>query len=360
MHRKEEQSAARARSHTLAEQLQALRTAQRLPRVALAARTGVPLRHIVALEEGRYDALPDAVYVRGFLRSIARILHADARPLITLYEREVARLPLREAPIIPIARCVRLYTAWLTPRRVIRAVAVCIVGAVAVYVFTIARAFIGAPLLSIVVPQQNAVVTSQDLTVVGVVAPGSTVALNGAPVTVGQDGHFQKEVTLAPGDNILHFRAQNRFGKTTEVVRTVTVAVAPAQDNDADVVTVPQTVRLHVAVRNARTWLDIRVDGAQVLRETVSPGFAQEFEGAEIIITSGAGARTFVSRDGAPPTPLADTPGLVKDVRFAVEDDAVRGGGAESAAAQEVREADAQSSQDHVAAASDSGASGGN
>ncbi|HMC13906.1 MAG TPA: RodZ domain-containing protein [Gallionellaceae bacterium] len=39
-------------------------------------------RQIAALEEGNYDQLPEMAFVRGFVRSYARLLHLDAAPLL--------------------------------------------------------------------------------------------------------------------------------------------------------------------------------------------------------------------------------------------------------------------------------------
>jgi len=39
-------------------------------------------RQIAALEEGNYDLLPEMAFVRGFVRSYARLLHLDAAPLL--------------------------------------------------------------------------------------------------------------------------------------------------------------------------------------------------------------------------------------------------------------------------------------
>lgn len=50
-----------------------------------------------------------------------------------------------------------------------------------------------------------------------------TVTVNGAAVTVGTDGTFTKEVTLAEGANTITIVAKDKAGKTTTVTRRVTV-----------------------------------------------------------------------------------------------------------------------------------------
>jgi len=49
------------------------------------AKTRISARYLAALEDGRYDALPTPVHVRGFLRNYARFLNLDPQPLLDRY-----------------------------------------------------------------------------------------------------------------------------------------------------------------------------------------------------------------------------------------------------------------------------------
>jgi len=57
----------------------------------LAATLKVPVKRLEALEQGRYDALPDATYVRALALSVCRVLKQDAAPVL-------AALPSVKAP----------------------------------------------------------------------------------------------------------------------------------------------------------------------------------------------------------------------------------------------------------------------
>ncbi|MBK8264024.1 MAG: helix-turn-helix domain-containing protein [Nannocystis sp.] len=59
----------------------------------LAEGTKIPRASLEALEEGRYEALPGPVFVKGFLRCYARSLEVDGDLVIDLlYEEERARV----------------------------------------------------------------------------------------------------------------------------------------------------------------------------------------------------------------------------------------------------------------------------
>lgn len=57
----------------------------------LAATLKVPVKRLEALEQGRYDALPDATYVRALALSVCRVLKQDPAPVL-------AALPSGKAP----------------------------------------------------------------------------------------------------------------------------------------------------------------------------------------------------------------------------------------------------------------------
>lgn len=67
------------------------------------------------------------------------------------------------------------------------------------------------PTLQITAPSNNLITNKK------------TVTVNGATVTVGTDGTFTKDVTLAEGANTITIVAKDKAGKTTTVTRKVTV-----------------------------------------------------------------------------------------------------------------------------------------
>ena len=67
----------------LAQLLRTARTRHGLSRAQLAAASRVPLTFITAIEEEDLDALPQAVFCRGFLHIIARHLQCEPAPLLT-------------------------------------------------------------------------------------------------------------------------------------------------------------------------------------------------------------------------------------------------------------------------------------
>ena len=86
------------------------------------------------------------------------------------------------------------------------------------------------PTLSVTAPAEGLITNKSTVTVTGktndVTSKPVTVTVNGTAVTVGTDGAFSKDVTLANGSNTITIIAKDKAGKTTTVTRTVTLDTA--------------------------------------------------------------------------------------------------------------------------------------
>lgn len=86
------------------------------------------------------------------------------------------------------------------------------------------------PTLSITAPADKLITNKSTVTVTGktddITSKPVAVTINGTAVTVGADGTFSKDVTLVNGSNTITIIAKDKAGKTTTVVRTVTLDTA--------------------------------------------------------------------------------------------------------------------------------------
>jgi transcriptional regulator with XRE-family HTH domain len=57
----------------------------------VAQKTRIPKASLAHLEDGRFDLMPAAVFVRGFIRAYARVVGLDPNPLVRAYEAREAR-----------------------------------------------------------------------------------------------------------------------------------------------------------------------------------------------------------------------------------------------------------------------------
>jgi len=76
---------------SVAEQLRTAREAQNLTVHQIAEITNVRADHIRAIEEGNYNVFSAPVYIRGFVRSYARILKLDVPTIIAAVDAELGQ-----------------------------------------------------------------------------------------------------------------------------------------------------------------------------------------------------------------------------------------------------------------------------
>lgn len=85
-------------SAEIGRQLREARQAQGLTLEQAAAETFIRPQYLQALEEGRFDALPSPVQVRGFLRNYAAFLHLDAGALLAALDHSPSPSPDEPPP----------------------------------------------------------------------------------------------------------------------------------------------------------------------------------------------------------------------------------------------------------------------
>ena len=115
-----------------------------------------------------------------------------------------------------------------------------------------------APTLELTSPIEGMITNSNAVTVAGIAAAGSTavtlaeVTINGTPADVGEGGAFSEQVSGLPdGTNTITVVAKDSLGKTTTVVRHITVDTkAPIiSDVEAEATTVNANGQIHITFK---------------------------------------------------------------------------------------------------------------
>jgi len=190
------------------EALRAAREALRLDLPHIAAETRIPLRHLQAIEDGQFDALPSRAYAIGFARTFAKAVGLDPAEITDAVRAELADGPMRRTVAAPgmepgdPARLPSSGLAWAAGG----AVLILAIGAFAFY-----RTHFGAGAEpgSLLPPEPAASATAPMAA-----APAPTVAAPSGPVvlTATQDGIWVRlyeeggerltERTLARGETL--------------------------------------------------------------------------------------------------------------------------------------------------------------
>lgn len=78
--------------------------------------------------------------------------------------------------------------------------------------------------LQVLSPQDGAIVTTAQIQVSGLAAPGEVVTVNDNILLIGADGRFDTTVSLNEGPNLIEVVASNDLGEETTIELTVTYA----------------------------------------------------------------------------------------------------------------------------------------
>ncbi len=189
----------------------------------MAAQTRVKLEYLQAIERNDFSQLPAAVFVKGYIRSYARVLELDPQPLLALLRRDFKTTThgtLRPQDIIVSAtRQPRL------PRtlRLLVIGTVLLAGVLGAYVTWQWLLLNRPPEVVVTHPSELAEVQTQ-FSVMGKTVTNATVTVNGQPVPLKPDGFFVTEVELPKiGIATIVIEARDPKGKTTVVERQVRV-----------------------------------------------------------------------------------------------------------------------------------------
>lgn len=179
---------------------------------------------IRAIENGEFKNLPSSAYAQGFVGSYAEFLGLSKKSSIAVFRRE--HDGERQVKVLPkTLSSGKEFT--LTPKKRIPGAFYPIVAAFVllfVYLFFQYRFALFSPPLSVTQPTDGETLQTLTLTVTGSTDPNATVYVNSDEAALDPSGNFKKIITLFPGNVTIQVVSKNKFGKTTEVDRHVTIS----------------------------------------------------------------------------------------------------------------------------------------
>ncbi len=212
----------------LGETLRAQREKKGITLDQAAADTRIREKFLKALEDDDYQALPGAVYTKGFLRNYAEYLDLDQEELVVLFHQERGLQAVDPArtfePMRPIMRRSLIFTPAVLVPVVVLAGILLFVG----YLYYQFTSFAVAPTLEVTSPATDAIAQEPSFEVKGRTVPAGRVtvqvspgALNFADIRPAADGTFSVTITLTTGSNHVVVEVLDQAGKVSRVTRNV-------------------------------------------------------------------------------------------------------------------------------------------
>lgn len=205
----------------LGHRLHQLRLQRRQTLEEIAQELKIKSTFLAAIERGEYSKLPSPAYAQGFVRNYASYLGLSKAETTMLFKREFDEK--RAMKVLPDSM-VKTKEFPLNRLKIQQSAIIFVFFLLVVlgYLFFQYRAAFLPPALTITAPQNNSK-TPQNIVVTGNADSNATVTINGSPVSVANNGNFQKNITLFPGSETIVIKAVNRFGKETTIQRTIDV-----------------------------------------------------------------------------------------------------------------------------------------
>ena len=211
-----------SREKTLGDRLRSLREERRTSLSSVAGALQIPEHCLQDLEIGRYENLPESIYVRNFIRAYVNLFGRDSAPFLDLFELEFEK-SRADRPKEKLVPNVAIKKSYLLPTVLIWRVALSgVLGlALLVYLGFEVRKITTPPAVTIFEPTEEAVTKSGEIVVRGKSEPESRIQINGEDILADSSGTFRETVRLQRGLNLITISAKKRRSKERIIFRRV-------------------------------------------------------------------------------------------------------------------------------------------
>lgn len=203
----------------MGEKLHSMRKAANLTLSEMVEKTKIQRKYLRAFEEDDYDALPEPLYAKKFLKRYVQELGGDVDYFLDGFDA----LCQRKHPD-PKTFPERSIKNWQLPSlsKFLKVASLVIVGlAVVGYLGWQVRAIINPPEIVVYSPRDGMYTSSATVTIAGKAEDEAEVRINGDAVLLNRDGTFEEEIALERGVNVISIEGKKRYSKSKEIYRRV-------------------------------------------------------------------------------------------------------------------------------------------
>lgn len=179
--------------------------------------TGISDRFLGLLLEERFNKLPSAPYVRGYLLKIGEVLSIDGGELWEIIKSHHTQTVAKsgEKDMLPKNR-------FKIESLNIKMVIFGVIGII-FFIFLLFRipALLGKPKFELYDIQDGMKVTTSTLSIRGTINPSDELFINDEQIVANEKGDFEKTIELTPDFNTLHFTVKGLLGKELQETKQI-------------------------------------------------------------------------------------------------------------------------------------------
>lgn len=188
----------------------------------LSKQTKISKKHLQALEECRFNDIPYAIiYKKNFVRRYAEALNLPTENLLNQFITEEIGLSNKQNQ--PKLQKINKNRFQNLPSLIRLSFTGIVVLALVGYLGWQVRSILRPPHLILFSPANGYVTEDPELLVHGEASGQAQIFINGQEINNGADGQFKEIINLGSGINTIVISAKKKHGKTTNIVRHVTL-----------------------------------------------------------------------------------------------------------------------------------------
>jgi cytoskeletal protein RodZ len=172
-----------------------------------------------AIEKGEYKKLPGPSYAYGFVRNYAKFLGLPVEKSLAIFRREFDEKKNIEVLPRGLTQSERVLPRFKIGRSAVLIGLIFLL--ITLFLVFQYRSAILNPGLKVDSPKENEAVKNLTIEVSGKTDPNGILMVENEQVTINPDGSFKKTVTLFPGTTAINFQVENKFGRTTTLIRNI-------------------------------------------------------------------------------------------------------------------------------------------
>lgn len=197
--------------------LKATRESKRISIKKASEKLHIKNEHLQALENEEWASLPEATFVKGYIKTYSEYLGLNKEKMLALYRRDFDERKIPRAS----NSFIQSKSFFLTPTRLRNSIFAFAIIAFFGYIIVQYSSILSAPALEIMQPPEDVTVSVPIIEISGKTENESQVAIDGVFVPIDQEGNFSYYFNLDEGQNIVEIIASKRLSPKSKITRTV-------------------------------------------------------------------------------------------------------------------------------------------
>lgn len=261
---------------TVGEVLKSKREKLRISLEKASSDTKIQKRFLQYIEKDTFTPFQSEVFLTGFIKIYAKYLGLDIKKVLALYRRTNPVIVEKDIQTTP--QQVMKKKIVITPKTVVIILVSLFTLLIAAYITSQIYKFQTPPKLEIMEPAKESTVEKAEIIVKGKVEKEATVEINDVAVKTDENGHFEKEITLVEGSNLISIKAKKNNNNILESVETLTVKYEPKKEQQEEAQEVQEKVnKITLEIFETPVWIKLDIDNVNVVAQVLEPT-KKEFE----------------------------------------------------------------------------------